>query len=463
MLEEMNAQSLPLVNIVVDVDSLSSAYYGGTIEFSEYNQIRDSVVKKEFPCDLRYRGASALVLAKKSFAIQLRYDNGDSWDTNLFGIRKDSHWILDAMGYDRLRMRNRLCFDIWNEFSKIPYKTKYDSRNGTEGIFVEVFINGMYNGLYCLTDKINRELLNLRSPSIINDSTYITRGVLYKGNQWQDVDGEATDIHLLYYKGDNTNDKYWNAWELQHPEDYPSFDTWKPLMDLIDFCSDKTSSTVFNSEWSTYFDPINLVDYMVFTLALNVGDNAYKNTYLSTPDITLGHQFIITPWDMDMSFGGFYNGQYYDVLADIHRYDGIAPYNRLFTGNVDGFYNMVKGKWEALRHYVFSTNNVFRKMDNYARLFVQSGAWERECKRWSGNPVPLKDDINEELNYVKNWYIRNLTSLNNQFAGTDIQHIANTEDSNKVYKIDGRRVNSKDRNNLSKGVYIINGRKFIVH
>lgn len=463
MLEEMNDQSLPLVNIIVDVDSLSSTYYRGAIEFSEYNQNRDSVVKKQYPCDLRFRGGAAQLFEKKSFALKLKYDNGDSWDTNLFGIRKESSWILDAMSVDRIRMRNRLCFDVWNEFSKTPYQTKFDGRNGTKGIFVEVFINGNYNGLYCLTDKINRELLNLRSPSIINDSTSLTRGVLYKGYQWQDVDGEATDIHLLYYKEDKTDSRTWNAWELQHPEDYPSHETWQPLMELIDFCSDDNPSAVFNREWKTFFDPDNLVDYMVFTLALNVGDNAYKNTFLSTQDITMGHLFIITPWDMDMSLGGFWNGSYDESLANIHRYDGIAPYNRLFTGNVDGFYNMVKGKWEALRHYVFSTNNVFRKMDYYAKQFLQSGAWERECKRWSGNPVPLKVDINEELNYVKSWYIRNLTSLNNQFAGTDIQHITNIETINNVYTIDGRRVNSRDRNNLSKGIYIINGRKYIVH
>ena len=65
---------------------------------------------------------------------------------------------------------------------------------------------------------------------------------MYKGYRWLDADGEATDILLLNYKEDKTDGRYWNAWELQHPEDYPSRETWQPLMDLIDFCSDKTST-----------------------------------------------------------------------------------------------------------------------------------------------------------------------------------------------------------------------------
>ena len=365
------------------------------------------------------------------------------------------------MSIDRIRMRNRLCFDIWNEFSKTPYQTKFDGRNGTKGKYVEVFINGDYNGLYCLTDKINRELLNLRSPSIENDSVCKIRGVMYKGYRWQDVDGEKTDIHLLYYKEDKTDSRTWNAWELQHPEDYPSSETWQPLMDLIDFCSDMTSTTAFNNEWQTYFDPTNLADYMVFTLALNVGDNAYKNTYLSTRDITIGHQYIITPWDMDMSLGGYWDGSYDESLTDIHRYDRIAPYNRLFTHNIDGFYDMVKDKWEMLRYDVFSTKHVFELMDSYAKQFVESGAWERECKRWSGNPVPLKETINDEIDYVKNWYIMNFNSLNNQFAtsGISLQNSINTD--NEIYSIDGRRLYKK-KSELSKGIYIVNGRKFIV-
>lgn len=87
------------------------------------------------------------------------------------------------MANDRLRMRNRLCFDVWNEMSQLPYDTKYDRRNGTKGRFVEVFVNEEYRGIYCMSDKIDRKLLGLKKLQK-NGSENTVRGVLYKGVKW---------------------------------------------------------------------------------------------------------------------------------------------------------------------------------------------------------------------------------------------------------------------------------------
>lgn len=40
--------------------------------------------------------------------------------------------------------------------------TKYGNRSGTQGVFVDVFVNGGYNGLYCMIDKSDRKQLGLR-------------------------------------------------------------------------------------------------------------------------------------------------------------------------------------------------------------------------------------------------------------------------------------------------------------
>ena len=85
-------------------------------------------------------------------------------------------------------------------------------------------------------------------------------------------------------------------------------------MDLIDFCSDTASDEVFAQEYKDYFYVDNLADYAVFTMALNVGDNAYKNTFLSVVDISKGHRYLLTPWDMDQSLGGHWNGDY-DIIC----------------------------------------------------------------------------------------------------------------------------------------------------
>ncbi|MDO5490650.1 MAG: hypothetical protein Q4F52_11205, partial [Bacteroidaceae bacterium] len=92
-----------------------------------------------------------------------------------------------------------------------------------------------------MTDKIDRKLLGLKKARLSENGYVQTKGLLYKGISW----GNNTDIHLLSYNEADTNRGTWNSWELQYPDEYPSVDTWQPLMNLIEFCSDKTTNEQF--------------------------------------------------------------------------------------------------------------------------------------------------------------------------------------------------------------------------
>lgn len=452
----INEHSLPLVNIIVDIATVSKTeFVRGEIEITDYQQRTDSALETvKYHCMYRIRGGLATRYEKKSFAVKLIDEDGADLNANILGIREENSWILDAMAVDRARMRNRVCFDVWNDMSPVPYETKYGNRNGTKGVFVEVFINGIYNGLYCMTDKIDRKLLGLKKAKVNEDESVEVRGLLYKGINWDH------GWNLLSYKEADVNAVTWNAWELQYPDDYPSVDTWKPLMNLIDFCSEKTAEDTFVSEYQDYFYTDNLQDYIVFTLALNVGDNGYKNTFLSVADIGMVHRYLITPWDMDMSLGGYYNGDYYDELSSLDRYNYTAPFNRLIVHNIDGFREALSYRWARLCESLFSVEYISKRLDSYANMFEVSGAWEREQKTWNGNPVPLKESLADEIQYVKDWYTRNYTNLCEKF-GTEMTGIVNTKinkESPDIYSLDGRKISSYQR----KGLYIVNGKKVVI-
>ena len=189
MKQELSPCSLPLINLTVDTTQVGAQTYAPAfIEIADPKG--ESFCGR---CKVRYRGSSALAYAKKSFSVKLVDEAGEKLDANLFGIRSDNSWILDAMAIDRIRMRNRICFDIWNSINRTPYPTSFGGRNGTEGRFVELFINGQYHGLYCLTDKIDRKLLGLKKAKVSAEGEVRVRGILYKGVSWNDYD----DIYLL--------------------------------------------------------------------------------------------------------------------------------------------------------------------------------------------------------------------------------------------------------------------------
>ena len=453
-ISEYNEYSLPLVNVEVDVSRLSKEnYIPGNITIVDAEMRTEGRLMASFDCKLRYRGASSLKYEKKSFAIKLLDSDGENLDANVFGIRKENDWILDAMAIDRIRMRNRVCFDIWNEISKTPYKTDFDNRNGTLGYFVEVYLNGEYHGLYCMTDKIDRKLLGLKKAKEQSDGSVYVRGVLYKGEAWTDATGMSG-----YDTSESFDEESWNGWELQYPDDYPCYDAWKPLMNLIDFCNTRNAFFKLHYRQHFYFD--NLVDYAIFIMGLNIIDNNVKNTHFSCPDINVNETYLITPWDLDCSLGGLYEGSHYEEYTKISELTSNYIYYQLYVYNVDNFRESMKERWQELSLGIMSPNSFNSRLDAYAKRFKESGAWQREYDKWNNNPVPL--DLDEELEYVKKWYVNNIAALNKVLGviADDIPYVFQDTDSYNIrmYNIDGKRIMS---NPTGRRIYIENGRKII--
>ena len=93
------------------------------------------------------------------------------------------------MAVDPACMRNRVATDIWNDFSTAPYYKDREKkvRTGTRGRFVEVFLNGRYYGIYCMTEKMDRKQLKLKKFKSAAESTSGSdevHGLLYKSSQW---------------------------------------------------------------------------------------------------------------------------------------------------------------------------------------------------------------------------------------------------------------------------------------
>ena len=104
-------------------------------------------------------------------------DQGDGErDVDLPGLgRTVDKCNLDAAAVDRSHFRNRLAMDLFNSYSRLPYPTAYDGRHGINGSYVEVWTEGRYSGLYCLTDRVNRKLLGGKK---MKNGTL--RGIVYK-------------------------------------------------------------------------------------------------------------------------------------------------------------------------------------------------------------------------------------------------------------------------------------------
>lgn len=455
--------AMPVMRITIDGPvTATMPYTNGTMELTD----TDGNIT-ELKAKFQTRGATAKhYLMKPALNMKLRTDDySASQDSSLLGIRSISSYILDAMAIDRICMRNRLAMDVWNAYSPLPYETDFAGRSGTEGRFVELYINGDLYGIYCLSDKINRKLLNLKKYDTKNSQV---RGVLYKSGT-EDIADQNQRNFTDDFKAATV--QWHDAWELKEPEDYECMEAWQPLLDAYD----KIKSY---EQVCRYFDVDNLVDHQLLVMALSIMDNwGNKNHYMSIRDISKDiddadpaeaakRKFMVTPWDLDTSLGGHWNGDSFDgnyeewpIDAPI-RNGGFFPYH-LCQGNAD--YNArLKARWQELRNGALSEEAINARLEDYRDLFINSGAWQRMVQAFEARADRPKyvTDLAGEVAHIEDWYAKRCKAMDQYFGTNGICDIAGDSAADSaIYTLQGVRLNEVP---TTPGIYIRNGRKFFV-
>jgi len=411
---------LPFIQLYSDVE-LGGVYNLGRISVTEPSK---SVPSEILLSSIKLRGDYASRVEKKSYALKLKDTDGEtSLDRSFYGLRSDNNWILDAMYIDPGRMRNRVSTDLWNEFSTRPYyaASEPDMVNGTRGNFVEVFINDSYNGLYCMTEKIDRKQLNLKKLKYSADSSTVTqRGALYKADNWS----IGTQLGNPITWGVNTlpaydnKSEYWTAFNVKYP-DFGDGEPveWKPAFDAVSVPYWETSDEVFTSKVSTYFDLPVFIDYYLFLDLLLATDNHGKNYYLSVYDQMVSPKVSLTPWDLDGVWGRRWDGsshltwanQSFESFINANEPHQNNLYLRMMASNTEGFNDKLKSRYKELRGTYFSYTSLMARFQKYCGLFNKSGVCLRERSRWS------IQDINLEMTFLSDWITARLNYLDIQY------------------------------------------------
>ncbi len=354
------------------------------------------------------RGAYSQRFDKKSYSVEMQDDLGEEVDASFFGLRFDGDWILDAMWVDHARMRNRLCTDIWNTMNR-PYHfdEEPEAVNGTRGYFVEVIINDEYRGLYCMTEKIDRKQLKVKKD-VENG------GVVFKGDQFT-----ATTLFQYAEAPFDNNADTWCGFEAEHPAE-PGHMRWETIEELVKFVSpiDNPDDNLFATQLNDHLDMQNVIDYLIFVNATCSHDNFGKNIFWSIYSTKKDKRFFCTPWDMDGSFGrnsdsGIMENHIFMGfgLPNQPAYNETELYKRLYQVNPDNFKEKLKTRWNTLKTAQLAPATVAAQINEYKELFLKSGAYEREMNRWSEDSEFRCTPIEEEAQYMIDWYGRHFNEL----------------------------------------------------
>lgn len=504
---------LPIVEL--NCSSVNSkAYTTGSLRVTDPASLGyDSLMIAAF----KYRGASSSNYPKRSYAIKLRDENGNSVDRKLLGYRSDNNWILDAMYIDLACMRNRVATDLWNAFECKPYYADREKkvRTGTRGKFVEVILNGQWWGLYCMTEKMDRKQLKLKKFVPAAQSTTgenEVHGVLYKSNQWSyevfmgHESNDDNDNKQVIYPHKKVSDyknilgqETWCEYEFKYPDYEDEAVEWRPLHDAANMVA--TSFILNIDSVKSRFDYPMLRDYYLFIDLLLATDNHGKNLFWYAYDTQgpEGDKLSLAPWDLDGTFGQDWDGvitNTKDVTLDFDTYIKNYEHGQFAIFDLiksrSEWQQDLKDRYAELRiKGVISGDSIANRFANYASLFEASLADQREQNMWSKAYHSRHKDIQGGATYAESWIRRRVNWLDQKYgfdaAVTAINEAkaeayfaalggvgcisvnAGKAQSVRIYNIAGQLVRNAQVgsgvttiNGISAGIYVVNGTKVMV-
>lgn len=323
------------------------------------------------PARIEFHGATSLRYPKKSFDLSLNVP------VQWLGLPERRRWVLNAAAVDHSLMRHKLSYDLFRSLSATGAP-----RFAAASRFVEVNLNGRYQGVYLLMERVDRRLLGLRAF----DSNAMSQACLYKA-----VDHGA-DFGQTGH------------WSYEQHEPSPLVRPyWGPLEELNHFVSAAPDAEFFDrvKGIASRVDLACVIDFHLLVLLTSNMDGYDKNFVLARDAATAAAprpRFFFVPWDYDATFGRNWEGS----RVSPTEWQSNSLFDRLLSNGA--YRRRFAARWKQLRTREFSVATIERLIDENARTL--GDAVERNASRWetlersSGSRLSFEEDLGQMKNWV---------------------------------------------------------------
>ncbi|MBN2540542.1 MAG: CotH kinase family protein [Bacilli bacterium] len=252
-------------------------YVGGDLYLVTFNSVGNAQVDiDKAPMNIRLRGNSTLFMPKKSYKI--KFDN----KTSMFTDYKEKDWVLLANFADQTLIRTYLAFQ---------YATALEMEFSPIAVFVDLYINGSYQGNYMLTDQV--EVTNDR-VDVEEHSSNLDTGYLL---EW---DSKIYDTWI-----DHSDENYFFIYGIPFVIKTPDWDDPEYSIDQLYFIEDymlMVYQTLQNKQdYSHLIDEASFIDWFLVNEVFKNVDSGYSSIYYYKD---VGGLLKMGPvWDFDLSTG----------------------------------------------------------------------------------------------------------------------------------------------------------------
>ncbi len=360
---------------------------------------------------IEWRGSSSQGFPKKSYGFETKTSDMLDMDVSLLDLPEENDWILYAPYTDKTMIRDVLTYTLDASLGHWSPRCRY----------VELFLNGNYDGVYVLMEKIkrNKNRVDIAKLTIADNSgEALTGGYIVKidkttgggGDGWSS--NYSNIVGRTFYQYDYPKSKEITTVQKSYIQTY------------IRLMENALYQEVFNvpGNYHEYLNDSSFIDFMIINeLAKNV-DGYRLSSYLykgKNDRINCG-----PIWDFNLTYG---NADYYNGWST----SGFQYQANLFTDNSQNpfwwskllrdqsYVTKLKKRWTWIRKHELSDQRINFVTDSLVNLLAESQV--RNYQRWPILGVKVwpnyyvGNNYASEVSWMKDWITKRLAFLDQQW------------------------------------------------
>lgn len=348
---------------------------------------------------------------KKPYGIELDDALGNAIDASLLGMPAKDDWILFAAYDDKTLMRDALSYHLGRQQGRYASRARY----------CELVINGEYQGVYVLLEKIKRgkdrvDIAKLTTTDISGDN--LTGGYILKIDK---TTGSGGDGWTSGYAPPNAGGGQFIYFMYDYPKDIDITTEQKIyIQQYVNAFESTLAGNNFKDPVNGYAKYIDVNSFIDFYLMMEITKNAdgYRlSTFFFKDKDSKGGKLTMGPiWDFNEGFGnvdyctqGNPEGFVTDYNQLCNQDYWLIPFwwQRLFQDI--NFNNKTALRWKELRNGPFKTETIHNYIDSVANLLSVDSAQQRNFIQWPilGTYVwpnyYVGATYKDEISWLKNW------------------------------------------------------------
>jgi len=392
------------------------AYMGIIDNESGVNQLTDDFNDYDGHITIERRGNSSQWNDKRPYRFETVDQDGENNNVELLGMPEENDWVLYAPWQDKTMIRNVLAYQLSNDMGRYASRTRY----------VELYLNGDYQGIYVLMEKIKRDndrvnISKLNPEEIEGDD--LTGGYILK------FDWFFTGDNIGGFQSDHDGVTY--NYHYPKPSDIvPEQEEY--IQDYIDDFENIMLSSNYADSITGYPSIMNVESFVDFILVQELAKNvdAYRlSTYIYKDKESIDNRLTAGPvWDFNHGFGNCDYGQTWEPEDWLLEYNPEGGDQMSFWWELlwqdENFRAKVSNRYSELRSNIFSESHIFEIIDS--SVVDMGESINRNFLKWPVLGVYLWPNFQvfntyeEEILYLKSWISQRLSWMDSQILQLDL-------------------------------------------